>query len=175
MAPLLFLTGFMGSGKSTIGREVATRLGWEFVDLDEAVVTDAETDIPSIFEGEGEAGFRRRECTVLSRILERGSASTGLVIALGGGTLTDPESAELVEGRGTVVYLEVGESEAWIRTRGSDRPLGQDRGDFARRLIQRRPLYATAADLTVSTDHQSVEEIADEVVRQVREKGGATR
>ena len=129
----------MGSGKSTVGRAVARVLGWEFIDLDDAVVAEGGLDIPSIFRREGEAGFRVRECAALQEVVKHGPSSGGLVVALGGGTLTNPESAALIKDCATLVYLEVDPAEAWRRVCHSDRPLAKDRDEFERRLAQRRP------------------------------------
>jgi shikimate kinase len=175
LAPLLFLTGYMGSGKSTVGRAVARLLGWEFIDLDDAVVAQGGLDIPSIFRREGELGFRRRECAALQEIAERESPSEGLVVALGGGTLTNPESAAFVRGRATVVYLEVDVAEAWERVCDSDRPLAQDRDEFERRLAQRQPHYEDAADVVIPAEEESVETLAERIADIVRQKGRLSR
>lgn len=175
MAPLLLLTGYMGSGKTTVGREVARRLGWEFIDLDEAVIAQAGRTIPLIFEGEGEGGFRSRELDALTKIVEREASYDGLVVALGGGTLTNPASATLVEGRGTVVYLDVDASEAWKRVCRSDRPLAQDREEFERRLAQRRPQYEDAADLVISVAEEGLGALAERIADFVKDKGTVDR
>ena len=170
MAPLLFLTGYMGSGKSTVGRAVARILGWEFIDLDAAVVAQGGLDIPSIFRREGEAGFRRRECAALREVADCETLGSGLVVALGGGTLTNPESAALVKDRATVVYLEVDAAEAWRRVYHSDRPLAQDREEFEDRLTQRRPHYEKVADVVIPADRESVESLAERIADLVRQK-----
>jgi shikimate kinase len=170
LAPLLFLTGYMGSGKSAVGRVVARILGWEFIDLDDAVVAQDGSDIPSIFRLEGEAGFRRRECAALRDVAQRQPSGKGLIVALGGGTLTNPESAALVKDRATVVYLEVDAAEAWRRVCDSDRPLARDREEFESRLAQRRPLYQEAADIVIPADRESVETLAERIADLVRQK-----
>ena len=170
--PLLLLTGYMGSGKSTVGREVARRLGWDFVDLDAAVIAEAGQDIPSIFSSEGEAGFRGREFAVLGKIIERAAFQDGLVVALGGGTLTNPASARLIDDRATVVYLDVDAARAWKRVRNSDRPLAQDREEFERRLVQRRPHYEQAAHLVVAAGEDSVKTLAERIADFVRPERG---
>jgi shikimate kinase len=173
LAPLLLLTGYMGSGKSTVGQEVARRLGWQFVDLDDAVVAQAGKDIPSIFEDEGEGGFRRREFVALGEIVMGEALGDGVVVALGGGTLTNSESAALVEGRAAVVYLDIDAEEAWKRVRRSDRPLAQERQKFELLLARRRPLYESAADLIIPVGKQGLETLAERIVDFVRE-GGST-
>jgi shikimate kinase len=173
LAPLLFLTGYMGSGKSTVGQLVARRLGWQFVDLDDAVVAEAGKDIPSIFEGEGEAGFRRREFVALGQIVMGETLGDGVVVALGGGTLTNSASAALVEGRAAVVYLDIDTDEAWKRVCRSDRPLAQERQEFELRLALRRPLYESAADLVIPVGRQGPEKVAARIVEFIKQ-GGAS-
>jgi shikimate kinase len=171
LAPLLLLTGYMGSGKSTVGRAVARLLEWGFIDLDDVVVAQSGLDIPSIFRDEGEAGFRRRERAALRELTERELSSEGLVVALGGGTLTDPENAALAKDRATVVYLEVDAAEAWRRVCHSDRPLARDREEFESRLARRRSHYEEAADLVIPADRESVETLAKRIAGLVRQKG----
>ncbi|WP_457653340.1 shikimate kinase [Rhodocaloribacter sp.] len=102
-ASRIYLTGFMGSGKSTVGPEVAAALGYAFVDLDEAVAADAGTPVASIFAEAGEAEFRVRE----ARMLRRTGAWEHVVVALGGGALADEANLAWALGHGTVVYLRV--------------------------------------------------------------------
>jgi len=154
---------------------VARLLGWEFIDLDDAVVAQGGLDISSIFRREGEAGFRRRECAALREVVERAPLSDGLVVALGGGTLTNPESAVLTKRRATVVYLEVDAAEAWRRVSGSERPLAQDRDEFERRLTQRRSHYEAAADVVVPAQANSVETLAGRIADLMRQKGRGER
>lgn len=99
----LHLTGFMGSGKSTVGRLLARRLVWNFLDLDAVVAREAGRPVPGIFAAEGEEGFRRRERHALRQVVQKPRA----VVALGGGTLTDPANRELCAGAATVVWLDV--------------------------------------------------------------------
>ncbi len=127
MAPVLVLTGFMGSGKTTVGSKVADLLGWSFVDLDEEIVKAEGISIPEVFASKGEAAFRARECEVLGSLLGEGAPGAGLVLALGGGTLESSAAVALVKGRGGVVYLEVDAAAAWARVEESGRPLARER------------------------------------------------
>ncbi|HLA80120.1 MAG TPA: shikimate kinase [Thermoleophilia bacterium] len=168
MAPLLLLTGFMGSGKTTVGREVARRLGWGFLDLDRKIAADAQKDLPTIFAEEGEAGFRKRESTLLEEVVRRASPTEGLVVALGGGTLIDPANAALVKGRAWVVYLDIELEEAWKRVCRSDRPLAQNRKVFEQLLAERRPVYESVADLTISVGEGALDSASNQIVQHVR-------
>jgi shikimate kinase len=165
LAPLILLTGFMGSGKSTTGREVARRLGWAFLDLDDAVVDLAGKDVPGIFRDSGEQGFRDLEVEALARLMGEDSRPKGLVVALGGGTLMNPAAEALVKGRATIVYLDVDSEVAWSRVQGSDRPLARDAARFAELLATRRPVYERVADVTIDAGRHDVEAVAEQVVR----------
>lgn len=115
-----FLVGFMGTGKSTLGRLVAERMNLPFVDLDERVETAAGTSVSRIFALEGEEGFRRRESAALARLIE----SPGqFVVATGGGTFALEENRRLMKSAGVVVWLDVPLDEILGRIEGEDRPL----------------------------------------------------
>ena len=129
----LVLVGFMGAGKTTIGSEVARRLGRAFVDTDDVLdVRVLERDEPA---------FRAAEAQAVRSAL----ASPPAVIAVGGGAVETPEVRELL-GEELVVLLDVDVETAWTRTRGSDRPLARDETEFNRRYELRQPLYAVLAD-----------------------------
>ena len=99
--PRIYLTGMMGSGKSTIGPRLAERLGYDFADLDNAIAFGAGCSIPDIFRKEGEASFRRRERSALRRT----ARSARLIVATGGGTLADAQNLAWARGHGIVLYL----------------------------------------------------------------------
>lgn len=167
--PSVLLTGFMGSGKSSVGREVARRLGCRFVDLDEIVAAAAGKEIPAIFATEGEAGFRAREVDALSRLLRDTEGDEQLVIALGGGTLTNPAAVSLIARRTPiVVYLKVDAAEAWKRVRGSSRPLAQDESAFLQLFAARLKGYEQVADLTVNAGGSSIDVVAERVMEALR-------
>jgi shikimate kinase len=159
----------MGSGKSTVGREVAASVGWRFVDLDEEVVRRAGKDIPSIFRDEGETGFRTREVETLKGVFALEVDDAGLLVALGGGTLTNPAAVDLVRERALVVYLRVDATVAWQRVAGSDRPLAQDKRRFDELLAARSAGYAEVADLTLPVDTAEVVELTATIVAALRE------
>ena len=114
----IVLTGFMGSGKTTVGPLVAERLGWSFVDVDDVIAAEAGTTIPEIFKREGEAAFRERERKTIARL----ASDDGLVLALGGGAIEDPATRELLlsAAETLMVHLEVELETALERCRGSE-------------------------------------------------------
>lgn len=148
----LVLVGPMGAGKSSIGRRLAGRFGLDFVDADREIEARTGAAIPTIFECEGEAGFRAREAATLADLLQR----EGLVIATGGGAVLDAGSRRHMRERGFVVHLQVSLPRQLERlARDRSRPLlaGDDREDVLRRLSEARaPLYAEVADLCFDTD-----------------------
>ena len=145
----LALAGYMGSGKSVVGRRTAQRLGWTFVDADRAIEEHAELTIPEIFSKRGELWFRRTEEDVIREIVQ--SEPPG-VLALGGGALGSARTRDLLGRRAWGVWLRVDADVAWRRVEGSDRPLAKDRERFERRAAEREPVYREAADLEVSAE-----------------------
>jgi shikimate kinase / 3-dehydroquinate synthase len=172
VAPLLALTGFMGSGKTAVGHRVADLLGWRFTDLDEAIVSAEGCSISEFFATKGEAAFRVRERELLESLLTTAaSVGDGLVLALGGGTLESDEAAALLRGRGEVVYLATTPAQAWSRVEGSERPLARDRYDFDALFANRRARYEEAADWIVPVGRRTVEELARDVAELIRAAG----
>ena len=138
----LALVGFMGAGKTTLGAEVAARVGRRFVDLDALVEARAERSIVQLF-ADGEAGFRELEAHVAEESL---ASPQPLVVALGGGALADERTRDLLRERAVTVWLDEPLESCWERTRGSDRPLAQDRAEFERLYAERREAYSQVAD-----------------------------
>jgi len=136
------LVGFMGAGKTTIGREVARLTERPFVDLDEEIEA-RHGPIARIFDERGEAEFRRIEETLAAEALAR---SEPAVLALGGGALTSERTREALRQRAFVVWIEVRLADAWRRTSGSDRPLARDEESFRRLYADRLGAYDGAAD-----------------------------
>jgi shikimate kinase / 3-dehydroquinate synthase len=135
----------MGAGKSTVGEEVARRLGRPFVDVDREIERHARISVSELFATRGEAEFRAVEDRVACRVLE---SSEPAVVALGGGALASGGIRRGLRDRAFTVLLEVDVDEAWGRTKASDRPLVSDERAFRRLYEQRRPLYEQAADAT---------------------------
>lgn len=153
-APRLNVTliGFMGSGKSTIGQELAPRLNFSFVDTDDLVVARSGKSISEIFAESGEDYFRELESEALRSLAATGSH----VIATGGGIILPPDNRSLLRQVGFTVWLDASEETIFDRvSRNRERPLlhtPNPRDTIARLLQARRPLYQEAADLVVSTD-----------------------
>lgn len=159
-APNLVLVGPMGSGKSCVGKRLADRFGLAFVDADREIEARTGADIATIFDCEGEAGFRARERATLAELL----AAADTVIATGGGAILDPGTRGLLRERGFVVHLHVGLDRQLQRlARDRSRPLlaGDDREAVLQRLAEvREPLYAETADLRFDTDELTSAETA---------------
>lgn len=143
----VFLIGMMGAGKSTVGRLLAQQLNYQFVDADREMEVRSGVPIPTIFEIEGESGFRRREIGLLDELTQQ----AGVVLATGGGAILDAETAQTLRQRGLVIYLRASADEIYRRTRQDrSRPLLQTADPRARineLLAEREPLYEKAAHL----------------------------
>jgi shikimate kinase len=144
----LVLTGYMGAGKTAVGRRVATRLERGFTDADREIERVAGMAIPEIFSRRGEVWFRRTEERTIREVLE---GEPG-VLALGGGALESARTRGLVARTADVVWLRASVEVAWARVEGSDRPLAADRERFARRAAAREAGYRDAAALEVDAD-----------------------
>jgi shikimate kinase len=147
----LFLIGMMGAGKSTVGRLLARRSGFEFIDLDRELEARSGVTIATIFELEGEAGFRRREAALIEELTQRPRT----VLATGGGAILDPENRRRLRERGLVIYLRASVEEILRRTsKDRARPLLQTadrRGRIAELLAQREALYEQTAHVVVQS------------------------
>jgi len=167
----LFLVGPMGSGKSTVGRHLADLLECPFIDSDAEIESRAGADIPWIFDVEGEAGFRRRETTVLKDLVAQPAA----VIATGGGAILAAENRELMARAGVVVFLNVSLAQQLKRTgSGEGRPLLQqgDREETLKQLMaEREPLYRALADVIISAGGGNARKVARQIEAVLRERG----
>jgi shikimate kinase len=163
----IFLVGPMGSGKSAVGRQLARRLGLEFVDSDAEIEARTGVDVACIFDREGEAGFRAREREVIDQLTRRSRS----LVATGGGAVLDADTRERLRSRGCVVYLRTSVDQQLARTRrGTHRPLLENpdpRGTLQRLMLQRAHLYEETADLAVDTDGRKVRTVVDEIVRRL--------
>ena len=159
----VFLVGMMGAGKSTVGKALARRLGREFVDCDREIVERTGVPIATIFEIEGEAGFRRRESAVLAELAGRRDT----VVATGGGAVLAEENRRLMREHGTVVYLHAALDDLDERTRRDvARPLlakGDRRATLTSLLEARDPLYRDAAHIVVESGAPSAGSLAGRI------------
>ncbi len=160
---LIALTGFMGSGKTTVGQIVADALGCPFIDLDEVVVKAAGRSIPEIFEQGGEREFRRLEKQALEKTVGK-YAETTAVLALGGGTVTVPGAIGLLQEKTLCIYLHATLDTLLknLEGRTAGRPLADSH--LAERLQERDPLYRKAAHVVLDTDGLEWDQIADEII-----------
>jgi shikimate kinase len=143
--PGLYLVGFMGSGKSTVGRGVARRLGWRFADIDEDVEARARMTIPEIFEAQGEEAFRRLETEVLRWRVQDVARGIPWVIAVGGGCFAREENFDVIQNHGISIWLDAPLEMIRARVAGSShRPLARDPQRFAELYEERRPAYERA-------------------------------
>lgn len=148
----LFLIGMMGAGKSTVGRLLARRSGFDFIDCDRELEARSGVTIATIFELEGEAGFRRREAALIDELTQRERT----VLATGGGAILDEGNRQHLHERGLVIYLRATADEILRRTqKDRGRPLLQTpdrRARVTHLLAEREPLYEQTADLIVQSN-----------------------
>ena len=153
---LICLAGFMGCGKTTVGRLLAKQAGWHFVDLDERIEERAGLSIPAIFDRLGEPGFRDTEAESLVRALgEAGARDQATVLALGGGTLTQPENLARLRASGAfIIWLDCPVNELLARCATmTNRPLFRDEASFRKLYAERLPCYQQA-DFRVTSDSE---------------------
>lgn len=164
----VFLIGLMGAGKTTVGRLLARELCYDFRDSDHEVVQRTGASIPTIFELEGEAGFREREAAAIEELTQLDH----LVLATGGGAVLRPENRAHLKSRGIVVYLKASPEELWLRTRrDKNRPLLQTedpKGRLEQLFAQRDPLYREIADLVVETGKPNVSRLVATLLQQIK-------
>ena len=162
----IYLVGLMGAGKTTVGRQLAKRLGRPFYDSDHEIVERTGVPIPTIFEIEGEEGFRRRE----SQAIEELTASTDIVLATGGGVVLNPENRARLHNTGWVVYLNVPPTLLFERTRHDrNRPLLRVPDPLAKLEElhrQRDPLYREAAHTIVEGSQLVASGIVQHLLRE---------
>lgn len=172
---IITLSGFMGSGKSSVGRELRTLLFCDYIDLDSLIEQEENKSIPEIFSEYGETKFREIEFNKLNKLLLRRKSS--LILSLGGGTITHPQSAELIKKHTFRIYLKTS-CEVLTKRLQKDiksRPL-INTGDkpeerIQNLLLQRIPIYESQADLIIETDHFTPKEIANIIAKQLHEQG----
>lgn len=165
----IFLTGFMGSGKTAVGRSLAARLGWPFLDLDAEIERQAGFTVREIFERQGEPRFRELESLALEATLHRDP----VVVATGGGTLTFPRNLAAARAAGLVVWIHPSFATLVRRVGGrgkQDRPLFRDEESLLALYRERLPAYALA-DLKVEVGaEERIEEVAARIEMLVAER-----
>lgn len=160
----IVLTGFMGTGKTTVGKTLAEWVTFDFADMDSIIEQEAGKTIPEIFAAEGEAGFRERERETARR-LAQGSKQ---VIATGGGTVKDPQNMEALRETGIIVCLTASVDTILQRTEAQgQRPLlddaGEDRKAAVEKLLAERDSLYKDADYIIETDGKTPDEVAGEI------------
>ncbi|MDD7442399.1 MAG: shikimate kinase [Sutterellaceae bacterium] len=170
MKRVVYLIGMMGAGKSTVGKMLSQRLGWDFIDMDREIERREGRTIPEIFASDGEAGFRQLE----SGLLEELSRRLGLVVATGGGAVLAPRAQGLMSGSGLVVYLRVDAETSYARTK-SDRSRpnleSDDRMQRIRELLERRsPTYCATADVSFQSSGGSPARIVEKILNHPKMK-----
>jgi len=160
----IVLIGFMATGKTTIGRLLAERTQYTFVDTDSMVEEDAGMSIPKIFASEGEAGFRHRETTALLHLKN----SRGCIISTGGGIITHAQNRKLLKQLGFIVWLHTKKTIILSRIRhNQNRPLMQTKNPeqlIHSLLEERKPLYKEVADIKIKTTYLSPNEITQGIL-----------
>ena len=169
LARPVFFIGFMGAGKTSVARRLARTCGVASVDMDTYLERREGKRVKDIFAEVGEEGFRAIETDVLGELAH---GCEPMLVSCGGGVVTREENRAILAEAGCVVYLQVTADEAAARISDtSTRPLFQDLEAARARADERRPLYESAADITVDTAGKSVAAIAHEVARRLEEEG----
>ncbi len=160
----IFLVGMMGAGKSTVGLRLARQLDRPFLDVDRELEARLGVDIPTVFELEGEVGFRRRESALLDEL----TLGRGQVVATGGGAVLADCNRKALADRGLVVFLKASPSDLWQRLRRDrQRPLLRTENPRQRveQLVELRdPLYHEVADLVITTGRQPIDEAVEAIM-----------
>lgn len=162
--PGLYLVGFMGTGKSTIGSALAEELGWRFVDVDAEIEREEQTSISQIFVERGEAAFRDLETAMIRKCVLAVEAGTPGVFALGGGAFVQPRNWELLENNGVTVWIDCPLDLVRRRLDGdTTRPLARDPERLSKLFEDRRPLYSRA-DYRVEVTDEDVPAVVKRIL-----------
>lgn len=171
----IYLTGFMTSGKSTIGPILANVLGLEFFDLDREIETDEQLTVVEIFEKHGEQYFRNAESRILNKIAQKDK----IVISLGGGTITNQRNLEMMQASGKIIYLKVSPGTLYKRLKHkTDRPIFKDlvlgnhsEEDFLKRikeLLEKRREVYERADIIIDTEITPLGQTVDRIAKKIK-------
>ena len=167
----IYLTGFMGSGKSTITPILANTLGYKSIDIDEEIVNITKKRIAEIFSEMGEEYFRKIERSILQEI----SQLDGYVVSLGGGTIADPTNFSIIKSTGILIYLKSSSEQIFNRMKNkTDRPLLRINDDAdgndellrskIMKLLEKREVFYNQAEIIISTDDKKIGKTVDEIV-----------
>lgn len=160
----IFLVGPMGAGKTCVGRQLAKALNCQFIDSDKEIEARTGVTIPTIFEIEGESGFRSRETQMIEELTER----KNIVLATGGGAVLNADNRQHLKQRGCVIYLHASIDQLLKRTsRDKNRPLLQTnnpRQKIEELMAHRDPLYRETADHIIDTNGKSVKLVVDNIL-----------
>jgi len=172
-APRVALIGLRGAGKSSVGRLVAERLGWTFVELNKEIERENALSVPEIFALYGQEGYRRLEQVALRRLSARAGP---MLLATGGGVVAEPVTFELLLSSFFTIWLKAKPEEHMqrVREQGDLRPMGDDRSamdELRAILISREPLYGRARAV-VDTSGLAITEVVDKTIRAVQQAGG---
>lgn len=166
----IYFIGLMGAGKTTIGKQLAKRLGKTFYDADHEIEARMGVKIPVIFDLEGEAGFRKRESAVIKDLVELNN----IVLATGGGVVISSLNREALKNSGCVIYLRATVNDLWKRMRyDKQRPLLQNvdvRTKLEELYNARHPLYMQVADIVVDTGRQPASALINKIEKSLLER-----
>ena len=159
----IFIVGPMASGKSTIGKRLAQKLNLQFIDIDKEIESRAGTDIPWIFEVEGEKGFRKRE----EKVLEESIKESNIVISTGAGIVLSKRNRDLMTRSGKVIYLEASLKIQLKRTQNDkSRPLLMDENkeEVLKKLKkEREPIYEEISNLKINQENKKLKQVVEEI------------
>jgi shikimate kinase len=164
----IYLTGFMGSGKTTIGRALSEKLGIPVIDTDEMIEKKAGKTIPAIFADEGEECFRKYEQEILKQL-----PTNDVIITTGGGMVISKENRSWMKKHGNVIFLSCSLDIIFQRLQSdTNRPLFSQNKEKMKELYEKRLPYYLEAAFTIDTSHKSVEEIVEDIVRMIKKQEG---
>jgi shikimate kinase len=164
----IVLCGFMATGKSSVGKMLAKRMNYEFLDMDAAIEKEEGTSVAQIFASRGEPAFRAME----TRMVERLAASQGLIIATGGGTIVNPKNLEKLKSCGVVITLTADIPTILQRAgSGEDRPLlqAEDRVERIKALLAQRATAYAQADIILDTSSLTIDEVTQQIIGKLKE------
>lgn len=171
----IYLTGFMATGKTTVGKALAERLEKSYIDTDEEIVRENEREISDIFEHEGEEAFREMESEVIERLSLYEKQGLSFVVSLGGGAIKSEKNISFMKDSGVVILLYSSPETIYERTKDDEnRPLLKDRHSVEgiRELMEeRQALYDKAKDFKVDTNSGDIEKIVEEIIALLDREG----